>query len=554
MVLVDGFTGAVGDDLDATDDGTLDSTPWTAILDSVAVDDGDSGDHFYGADTVLAEFFDGATFSPGGASRLPNGDDTNQVADWTRNDWDGTGFPGLPGNLAPNEAVNTPGTLNSKSVAPENPPLINEFVYDITGTDDVEYIEVFGDGGADYSNAWLLIVDGTGQVDDAYQLDSTDPTGLWTTGLLAETFPNGTVTTLLVDGWSGSLGQDLDTDNDGTFDLTPWTEIFDSVAVDHSDGGQTYSPAVLTDSSRAQEGLSTAPGGASRIPHGQDNDLASDWQRNDFEGGGLSGFPGVVPGQGEAYNTPGTVNRTNSVDYYSSVDLSSQSTLRSTLHATIDDHQRFPYSAGTTDTWDILEEADQDPTNSSNVLTIYKNSTEVKFGGGVGAYNREHTWPRTFGFPDQGTSSAYTDTHHLRLADVNYNSDRGSRIFGNCSAACTERVTDVNAGNGGGSGVYPGNSNWFTGGDGNSGTWEAWDYRKGDIARSMLYMDIRYEGGNHGLTGNAEPDLVLTDDTNLITSSGGNTTGTAYMGRLAVLLQWHAQDPPDAEERRRNEV
>ncbi|MEM1182333.1 MAG: hypothetical protein AAGM22_28565, partial [Acidobacteriota bacterium] len=417
--LVDGFTGAVGADLDAADDGTLDSTPWTSILDSVAVDDGDAGDHFYGADTVLAEFFDGATFSPGGASRLPNGSDSDQIADWTRNDWDGTGLPGLPGNLAPNEAVNTPGTLNSQSVAPSNPPLINEFVYDITGTDDVEYIEVFGDGGADYSAAWLLLVDGAGAVDDAYQVASTDPTGLWTTGFFSETFPNGTVTTLLVEDWTGTMGQDLDTNDDGTFDVTPWTSIYDSVAVDHGDGGLTYSPAVLTDASRSA-GVSSAPGGASRIPHGEDTDVAGDWLRNDFEGGGLAGFPGIVPGQGEAYNTPGAVNRTNAVDYYAGVDVSTQAQLRATLHAAIDDHQRFPYSAGTTDTWDILEDADEDPTNSSNVLTVYKNSSEVKFGGGVGAYNREHTWPRTFGFPDQGTSSAYTDTHHLRLADPDY--------------------------------------------------------------------------------------------------------------------------------------
>ena len=70
----------------------------------------------------------------------------------------------------------------------------------------------------------------------------------------------------------------------------------------------------------------------------------------------------------------------------------------------------------------------------------------------------------------------------------------------------------------------------------------------------MFYMAIRYEGGTHGLTGSAEPDLVLTDNTSLIVSSGGNTTGTAYMGRLSVLLEWHAQDPPDDDERRRNEV
>ena len=33
----------------------------------------------------------------------------------------------------------------------------------------------------------------------------------------------------------------------------------------------------------------------------------------------------------------------------------------------------------------------------------------------------------------------------------------------------------------------------------------------GDVARAVLYMDIRYEGGEHAVNGLAEPDLVLTD-------------------------------------------
>ena len=37
--------------------------------------------------------------------------------------------------------------------------------------------------------------------------------------------------------------------------------------------------------------------------------------------------------------------------------------------------------------------------------------------------------------------------------------------------------------------------------------------------RALLYMDVRYEGGTHGVTGFAEPDLVLTDDIELIRAS-----------------------------------
>ena len=36
--------------------------------------------------------------------------------------------------------------------------------------------------------------------------------------------------------------------------------------------------------------------------------------------------------------------------------------------------------------------------------------------------------------------------------------------------------------------------------------------------------------------------------------AGSNTAGTAYMGRLSVLLEWHEADPVDDDERLRNEV
>ncbi|MBI5446938.1 MAG: hypothetical protein HY900_37695, partial [Deltaproteobacteria bacterium] len=47
--------------------------------------------------------------------------------------------------------------------------------------------------------------------------------------------------------------------------------------------------------------------------------------------------------------------------YYATVDASTPATLRATLHAVIDDHVRFPYTSSTTDTWDILNDADENP-------------------------------------------------------------------------------------------------------------------------------------------------------------------------------------------------
>ena len=241
--------------------------------------------------------------------------------------------------------------------------------------------------------------------------------------------------------------------------------------------------------------------------------------------------------------------------YYDSVDDTNASTLRVTLHEVIDDHTRFPYTAATTDTWDIVNLADEDPNNVNNIIDIYKNASYTKIPGGVGAYNREHSWPSSYGFPNQNDDNyPYTDTHHLFACDASYNGSRSNKPFRNCSASCSENTTDFNDGRGGGSGVYPGNSNW-TEGSFTQGTWETWNGRKGDVARAILYMDIRYEGGVHGVTGSAEPDLIVTDSEALIDSGNtGNNESVAYMGMLSVLLQWHAQDPPDSREAWRNEV
>ena len=96
-------------------------------------------------------------------------------------------------------------------------------------------------------------------------------------------------------------------------------------------------------------------------------------------------------------------------------------------------------------------------------------------------------------------------------------------------------------GAGGGSGTYPGQSNWTT-----TGIWETWIGRRGDVARALFYLDVRYAGGTHGVTGAAEPDLILTDDASLVATSGTNAS-VAHMGRLSVLLAWHAEDPVEPE-------
>jgi endonuclease I len=241
--------------------------------------------------------------------------------------------------------------------------------------------------------------------------------------------------------------------------------------------------------------------------------------------------------------------------YYAHVNTSSASQLRCSLHATIRGHTAYPYSGGTTNVWTILEIADEDPLNPSNILDVYRNHSYTKVSGRAGTgtgltYNREHTWPKSLGFSsDTGNlglpNSPHTDTHMLYASDTNYNSDRGNKPYGNCSG-CTERATEAYNGAGGGSGVYPGNSNWF-----NTSVFQTWGKRKGDVARAVMYMAIRYEGGTHPTTGQTEPDLELTDNASLIV---GTSSSPAYMGLLSTLIAWHQADPPDAAERARDEV
>ncbi len=305
LLLVEDFTGSAGNDLDTDNDGVFDSTPWTQILDAVAVHDGGASDLMYGV-PVLGVSYDGLPFAPGGASRIPDGADTDTAADWVRNDFDLAGITGYTGSPVFGEAFNTPGAVNA---AVPRPPVINEFSASTTGT-DVEFVEIFGAPNYDYSALTVLEIEGdsgnVGVVDEVIAVGTTDANGFYLANLAANSLENGTLTLLLVEGFTGALGNDLDTNDDGVFDTAPWTQIVDAVAVnDGGAGDRTYGVPSL---GVAYDGLPFAPGGASRIPDGTDTDTAADWVRNDFDLAGITGYTGT-PVEGEAYNTPGATNR-----------------------------------------------------------------------------------------------------------------------------------------------------------------------------------------------------------------------------------------------------
>ncbi|MFF1818978.1 endonuclease [Kribbella sp. NPDC058245] len=202
-------------------------------------------------------------------------------------------------------------------------------------------------------------------------------------------------------------------------------------------------------------------------------------------------------------------------DYYAAAAGKSGAALKSALHTIISSQTKLTYDQA----WNALKDTDQDPANTNNVILIYSGRSQSKTtnGGGVNDWNREHVWAKSHG--DFGTAiGPGTDIHHLRPEDVSVNSSRGNLDFDNGGTAVTE---------------CPGCT-----ADADSFAPRA--AVRGDVARMIFYMAVRYEGDD-GFA-NLEPNNSVNN-------------GTApYIGKLSVLKAWAAADPPDAFEKRRNEV
>jgi hypothetical protein len=113
LLMVADFAGAPAD-IDGNDDGAIDSEPWSALVDAVAIDDGGTSDRTYAATAVLAQAFDGGTTRVAAASRIPDGSDSDQPADWVRNLDNAAGTPCESGTADAGEAQNTPGQPNAR--------------------------------------------------------------------------------------------------------------------------------------------------------------------------------------------------------------------------------------------------------------------------------------------------------------------------------------------------------------------------------------------------------------------------------------------------------
>jgi len=208
--------------------------------------------------------------------------------------------------------------------------------------------------------------------------------------------------------------------------------------------------------------------------------------------------------------------------YYQNVESLSGELLHAELYGIIRNHTVVSYSS----VWDHLREVDEDPLNNANVILFYMQRSQSEndtCGDGnectSQSWNREHVWPKSHGdFGTSMTKVAGTDLHSLRPVDNTVNSARSDKDFGNAT-----------------------NSHWeCTECDSSTDFWEPSDVTKGDAARSVFYMDLRYNGfGN-------EPNLSLVNGTTQPSSDDG------LLGDLCTIYDWHISDPVNSYEINRN--
>ncbi len=174
--------------------------------------------------------------------------------------------------------------------------------------------------------------------------------------------------------------------------------------------------------------------------------------------------------------------------YYSSLTGLSGTALKNELSRIVSNMKSLSYG----DARYILDDSDADPAKPGNVILVYNRASVKGVWDGGNTWNREHVWPQS-----KLGSASDSDIHNLKPANQSINSSRGNLPF----LAGSGTFGSVSGG-------------WFPG-----------EYDKGDIARIVFYMNIRW-----GLSIN----------------SG--------IGNLSTFIEWHNSDPVDDFEMNRNNV
>lgn len=213
---------------------------------------------------------------------------------------------------------------------------------------------------------------------------------------------------------------------------------------------------------------------------------------------------------------------TNLQSYYSGVDFNKtgMNLFDDLAVTTASKHTNYlSYSPGI---WEADKITDEDPTNSSNVLLIYgyndsdgnkvtdRTRNKELNGSNSGDWNREHVFPNASASPKLDATGTnvppYADAHNLRPSDVTMNNNRGNLKFASGSGTAKNI----------------------------SGNWYPGDEWKGDVARIIMYMYLRY--GTQ-----CKPFYTVVGSTNLMDSN-----------MIDLLLQWNNEDQVSIIEDNRN--
>ena len=185
------------------------------------------------------------------------------------------------------------------------------------------------------------------------------------------------------------------------------------------------------------------------------------------------------------------------------------------------------------DIWDIIRTADQNPENSNQIWDMYLEIPMAKLdqqttSSIVGKWNREHIFCQSRGGFEvangdtadgigvwNSTSAAsvvdgVSDAHHIRAENGQENTSRNNKNYGTVNSST----------------VYAGPS-------GTQGSW------RGDVARALFYMAVRFDGLN---VVNGDPSEYLPS----------TSIASGNIGDLATLLVWNHSDPRDDFEMNRN--
>jgi hypothetical protein len=185
----------------------------------------------------------------------------------------------------------------------------------------------------------------------------------------------------------------------------------------------------------------------------------------------------------------------------------------------------LPYTSSQPDTWDAVKQTDLVPGDTENVLLFYgyddsdgtpqtdytrDKDLSCHTSSCIGLFIREHVYAKSIATPSLTTDDpgSGTDAHNLRTCDSQMNSSRSNRLFEDGSG--DSHITS-------------------------SGEWYPGDEWKGDVARIIMYMHIRY------------PSQCPANDI----GTGANTN---HVDMPDIFLQWNVDDPVSDYELQRNPV